>query len=86
MLADTMIPEAFEKVHNFSGLVMVIGFLTAYMLSKMEQENDPKADVPARPATSVLIPPPVTVPVTTLKAEGLEGALVRTHQHEQAKH
>jgi len=40
MLADTMIPEAFEKVHNFTGLIMVAGFLTAYLLSKMESGGD----------------------------------------------
>jgi len=36
MLVDTKIPEAFEKVYNFTGLIMVAGFLTAYLLSKME--------------------------------------------------
>ncbi len=36
MLADTMIPEAFDKVHNFTGLIMVAGFMTAYLLSKLE--------------------------------------------------
>lgn len=36
MLADTMIPEAYEKVHNFTGFIMVTGFLTAFLLSKME--------------------------------------------------
>jgi ZIP family zinc transporter len=35
MIADTMIPEAFEIAHNFAGLITVIGFLTAFMLSKM---------------------------------------------------
>jgi ZIP family zinc transporter len=35
MLADTMIPEAFEKGHNLIGMVTVIGFLCAFMLSKM---------------------------------------------------
>jgi ZIP family zinc transporter len=34
MLADTMIPEAFEEAHNFAGLITVIGFLTAFALSK----------------------------------------------------
>jgi ZIP family zinc transporter len=36
MPADTMIPEAYEKVHNFTGLIMVAGFMTAFLLSKME--------------------------------------------------
>lgn len=34
MLADTMIPEAFESAHNFSGLITVLGFLAAFILSK----------------------------------------------------
>jgi ZIP family zinc transporter len=34
MLADTMIPEAFEEAHNFAGLITVLGFLTAFVLSK----------------------------------------------------
>jgi ZIP family zinc transporter len=36
MLADTMIPEAYEKVHNFSGFIMVTGFMTPFLLSRME--------------------------------------------------
>jgi zinc transporter, ZIP family len=35
MLVDTMIPEAFETVHNFSGLIASLGFLSAFMLSKL---------------------------------------------------
>jgi ZIP family zinc transporter len=35
MLADTMIPEAFEKGHNLIGMVTVVGFLCAFMLSKL---------------------------------------------------
>ncbi|MGE5649705.1 ZIP family metal transporter [Noviherbaspirillum sp. UKPF54] len=35
MLADTMIPEAFESAHNFSGLITVLGFLAAFVLSKL---------------------------------------------------
>lgn len=42
MLADTMIPEAFEEVHNFSGLIMVVGFLVAYFLSKVEDGDRQK--------------------------------------------
>jgi ZIP family zinc transporter len=34
MLADTMIPEAFETAHEFAGLITVGGFLTAFLLSK----------------------------------------------------
>lgn len=35
MLTDTMIPEAFEQTHNFAGLITVLGFLTAFILSKL---------------------------------------------------
>ncbi len=34
MLADTMIPEAFEVAHEFTGLITVAGFLVAFVLSK----------------------------------------------------
>ncbi|MBP7149371.1 MAG: ZIP family zinc transporter [Acidobacteria bacterium] len=34
MLADTMIPEAFESTHDFAGLITVLGFLMAFGLSK----------------------------------------------------
>ncbi len=35
MLADTMIPEAFEEVHDLAGLITVFGFLVAFILSKL---------------------------------------------------
>jgi ZIP family zinc transporter len=35
MLADTMIPEAFEIAHDFAGLITVAGFLAAFGLSKI---------------------------------------------------
>jgi ZIP family zinc transporter len=35
MLVDTMIPEATEATHDYSGLIAVIGFLIAFMLSKL---------------------------------------------------
>lgn len=35
MLSDTMIPEAFEKAHDFAGLITAIGFLAAFVLSKL---------------------------------------------------
>jgi ZIP family zinc transporter len=35
MLADTMMPEAFESAHDFAGIITVIGFLIAFTLSKM---------------------------------------------------
>lgn len=34
MLVDTMIPEAFEDAHDFAGLITVVGFLSAFVLSK----------------------------------------------------
>lgn len=35
MLADTMIPEAFEVAHEFTGLITVAGFMVAFVLSKL---------------------------------------------------
>lgn len=35
MLADTMIPEAFESAHDFAGLITVCGFLASFILSKL---------------------------------------------------
>ena len=35
MLADTMIPEAFEEVHGLTGVATVLGFLLAFALSKL---------------------------------------------------
>ncbi|WP_367278323.1 ZIP family metal transporter [uncultured Alsobacter sp.] len=35
MLADTMIPEAFEATHDYAGLITVAGFLAAFVLSKL---------------------------------------------------
>jgi ZIP family zinc transporter len=35
MIADTMIPEAFENTHDWTGLITVRGFLTAFMLTKL---------------------------------------------------
>ncbi|VWX53149.1 ZIP family metal transporter [Novosphingobium sp. 9U] len=35
MLVDTMIPEATEETHEFSGLITVAGFLLAFILSKL---------------------------------------------------
>lgn len=36
MLADTMIPEAFETAHEYAGLITVLGFLAAFVLTKLE--------------------------------------------------
>jgi len=35
MISDTMMPEAFETAHNYAGLITVLGFLLAFMLSKI---------------------------------------------------
>ena len=35
MIVDTMIPEAFEETHNFSGLITAAGFLCAFMVDKL---------------------------------------------------
>jgi ZIP family zinc transporter len=37
MLADTMIPEAFAEAHEFAGLITVVGFLIAFILTKLEK-------------------------------------------------
>jgi ZIP family zinc transporter len=37
MLADTMIPEAFEVAHNFTGVLTVLVFLALFFLSKMAE-------------------------------------------------
>jgi ZIP family zinc transporter len=34
MLSDTMMPEAYEHGHNFIGIITVIGFLAAFILTK----------------------------------------------------
>ena len=36
MLVDTMVPEAFDEAHEFTGLITVVGFLLAFILSKLE--------------------------------------------------
>jgi zinc transporter, ZIP family len=35
MLSDTMMPEAFEVAHNYAGLITVLGFLAAFILTKV---------------------------------------------------
>lgn len=35
MIADTMIPEAFETAHEYAGLITVAGFLAAFALSRL---------------------------------------------------
>ena len=34
MLADTMMPEAFEEAHELAGIVTVLGFIASFALSK----------------------------------------------------
>lgn len=34
MIADTMIPEAFESTHLYAGLIATVGFLTAFAISR----------------------------------------------------
>jgi len=36
MLSDTMIPEAFTEAHNLAGLITVLGFLLAFVLTKLQ--------------------------------------------------
>ncbi|GAA4710081.1 zinc transporter, ZIP family [Promicromonospora umidemergens] len=35
MLADTMIPEAFERTHALTGLITALGFLTAFTIERI---------------------------------------------------
>jgi zinc transporter, ZIP family len=35
MIADTMIPEAFSETRNAAGLVTVLGFLAAFVVTKL---------------------------------------------------
>ena len=35
MIADTMIPEAFERTHIATGLITTLGFLTAFTISRL---------------------------------------------------
>jgi ZIP family zinc transporter len=35
MIADTMIPEAFERTHLYAGLLATIGFLSAFTISRV---------------------------------------------------
>lgn len=35
MIADTMIPEAFEDAHLLIGLITVVGFVSAFGLSQL---------------------------------------------------
>ncbi len=37
MLADTMMPEAYEHAHDAAGMITVTGFLIAFLLSKMQE-------------------------------------------------
>ena len=36
MLADTLIPEAYEEAHDYSGLITALGFLAAFALHKAQ--------------------------------------------------
>jgi zinc transporter, ZIP family len=36
MISDTMMPEAFEEAHDFAGLITVLGFLLAFVLTKLQ--------------------------------------------------
>lgn len=37
MLSDTMMPEAYESGHNFTGIITVAGFLLAFILSRLAE-------------------------------------------------
>ena len=37
MLVDTMVPEAFNETHEFTGLITVVGFMVSFILSKLAE-------------------------------------------------
>lgn len=39
MIADTMIPEAFETAHEYAGFITVAGYLCAFALSKLGEAD-----------------------------------------------
>jgi ZIP family zinc transporter len=55
MLADTMVPEAFEQTHEFAGLITVLGFLTAFVLTKTDERDSQRhlAAQEARPPAAI---------------------------------
>ena len=60
MIADTMIPEAFEANHDYAGLVTVIGFLIAFGLSHLgadEADHETDSQAQAKPAAALMLPP-----------------------------
>jgi len=60
MIADTMIPEAFEANHDYAGLVTVIGFLIAFGLSHLgadEADHEANSQAQAKPAAALMLPP-----------------------------
>jgi zinc transporter, ZIP family len=59
MVADTMIPEAFEANHNYAGLVTVVGFLIAFGLSHLDATQAGRkasAGAQTKPATGQTLP------------------------------
>jgi hypothetical protein len=38
MVRDPWIPKAFEYAHNFAGLITVVGFLVAFVLTKLTEQ------------------------------------------------
>jgi ZIP family zinc transporter len=39
MLTDTTIPEVFENAHGFAGLMTGVGFLVAFVLTKLAEQE-----------------------------------------------
>jgi ZIP family zinc transporter len=50
MIADTMIPEAFEVTHDYAGLITVLGFMVAFALSQLASPDKSPAPPPATTA------------------------------------
>jgi hypothetical protein len=55
MLVDTMIPEAFEQTHALAGLITVIGFLTAFILSQYAERSEARHAARVQPAARATV-------------------------------
>ena len=38
MICDTMIPDAFRKAHNYTGLLATLGFLVSFVIHQLASE------------------------------------------------
>lgn len=62
MIADTMIPEAFEDTHAWTGLITAVGFLTAFPISLASWDAGRTSTCPPRRRTTSRGSPSVRAP------------------------